>query len=226
MLKKILIALSVLVNLAVLVMVGVVGLWWYGYRVDLRDRVIGPMRERAASFYDEFEVAPGEYVFLGDSITAGGLWQEMFPTVPAKGRGVGGDMTKDLLERLETFTRGQPKRLYIMIGTNDLGMGIERQQILANYRELLERVRRESPGTEVYVQSVLPRAVEYRERIVELNADIESLALSSGAQFIDLYADFLGPDGSLRDDYSNDELHLNGSGYRRWQQELLPHVID
>ena len=223
--KKILVVLSVLVNLAVLAALGV-GLWLYSNPAELRDLVIGRARERVASFYEQFGVGRGEYVFLGDSITHGGLWSEMFPTTPVKGRGVGGDTTSDLLERLGAVTRGQPARLYIMIGTNDLTLGVERQQTLANYREILERVRRESPATEIYVQSVLPRAVEYRDRIVELNRDIESLALSRGAHFIDLYAAFLGPDGSIRNDYRNDELHLTGLGYRRWQQELLPHVVE
>jgi len=222
--KRVLVVLSVLLNLVIVVTAGV-ALWLYANPDEIRERVVGPRRDRTESFYEEFAVSPGEYVFLGDSITRGGFWEEMFPSAPIKGRGVGGDMTRDLLARLDAITSGMPGRIYLMIGTNDLFVGVPRDEILANVRELIERVRRESPATELYVQSVLPRGAEFRERIVDLNTELESLVLTSGGSYIDLYALFVDPDGSLRDDYTNDELHLNGLGYRRWQQALLPHVV-
>ena len=35
-------------------------------------------------------------------------------------------------------------------------------------------------------------------------------------------AAFLAPDGSLRDELTFDEVHLNGAGYHLWQSLLEP----
>jgi hypothetical protein len=43
-------------------------------------------------------------------------------------------------------------------------------------------------------------------------------------RWIDLYPRFLAPDGSIRDDLSNDELHLLGPGYDLWRDAIAHHV--
>ena len=48
--------------------------------------------------------------------------------------------------------------VFLLIGTNELAPSLDPAPSLARQREILERIRRESPDTRVFVQSLLPRA--------------------------------------------------------------------
>ena len=70
-----------------------------------------------------FEVLPihsGDIVFLGNSITDGGEWNELLANPRVKNRGISGDRSGWLLDRLDPIVGGHPKKLFLMIGVNDL----------------------------------------------------------------------------------------------------------
>ena len=180
---------------------------------------------RKVSFFEHYPVQAGDVVFLGDSITDGGEWAEMFPAIATRNRGIGGDTTTGVLARLQQVTDGQPAALFIMIGTNDLTHGpAERQVSYSQYSEILQRVRDESPATVVYALSLLPRAENLRLEVEAYNREVQRLSADTGATYIDLYSHFLDADGSIGDAYSNDELHLNGPGYELWRSLLTQYV--
>ena len=106
-----------------------------------------------------FEVLPihsNDIVFLGNSITDGCEWAELFDNPRIKNRGISADRTGWMLERLDPIVKGQPKKLFLLIGTNDLAAGIAPQTVVDNIRRILERFRTESPRTKLYVQSIFP----------------------------------------------------------------------
>lgn len=183
-----------------------------------------PRSERRATFFSLSPVAPGDVVFLGDSITAGGRWSELFPGVPIRNRGIGADRTDHVLARVDQVVAGRPAKVFLKIGTNDLGSGFPLVEIVENYRSILEAFRDGSPATAVFVQSILPRQAEQRARVEALNGELSALATEFGYPFIDLYPAFLADDGSIRDEFSNDELHLLGAGYQKWKELLEPYL--
>ena len=217
--KKALLGLSVALNLIV---IGTATWLWVGN--PFRSFVHPMMTTAAVSFFDAYPVEPGDIVFLGDSITFGGHWNEIVPGHPVRNRGIGGDRTDDVLARLEPILEGRPGKLFLLIGTNDLGTDIPHDAIVANYATLLDRFARETPSTVVYVQSVMPRAAEYRERVERLNEALRALAAERGLTYVDLYPAFLAEDGSIRDELTFDEIHLTGVGYREWYRLLEPHL--
>lgn len=180
----------------------------------------------AVSFFDAYPVAAGDIVFVGDSITAGGQWSEVFPDVTVKNRGISGDMTEDLLKRLGQITIGKPRKIFLMIGTNDIGLGAPDELTQRNYRDILDQIVRESPETQVYVQSILPREAKRCEDVIALNAAIAEMAQTRGLMYVDLFQAFVNEDGSIRDEFSLDGLHLSGQGYRHWQSVIEPHVLE
>jgi len=95
-------------------------------------------------------------LFLGDSITDGGEWCELFGDARLKNRGISGDVTWGVLDRLSEVTAGKPVKIFLMIGVNDLARGKTVEEIIANYETIVERIRRETPQTQLYIQSVLP----------------------------------------------------------------------
>ena len=155
--KTWLIRLSVILNLLCAV---AVGLLYFNVGALLRD-FLAPMHERKVSFFETFPPPAGATVFLGDSITEGGQWREMFPTVEVRNRGIGGDTTTGVLERLQQVSSAAPQRVFLMIGTNDLTHGPgSRETSYQQYRQIVERLQQASPHSEIYLQSLLPRAAK------------------------------------------------------------------
>ena len=64
---------------------------------------------------------PGEIVFIGNSITEGGLdWSGKFGIAHIRNRGIAGDVTDGVMKRLNEITYFKPKAVFILIGINDL----------------------------------------------------------------------------------------------------------
>jgi len=190
------------------------------------DRLIRRHHEQKADFFRRWPVQPGDIVFLGDSITDGARWDELFPGLPVKNRGINADTTTGVLARLKEITAGQPATIFILIGTNDLPWFMFRSDraIIRSYQQILERIRTESPNTSVFVQSILPRRRRYAHRIRRLNALLERMTTGCNCIYVDLYSHFAGVDGAIRSDLSNDHLHLMAEGYAIWQRILEPQI--
>ena len=221
MVKKIAIGISATVNLAIVA--GAIWLTSGGVEVLAKAYIVKPHYDRSVSQSEELPVQAGDTVFLGDSITEFGAWHDIFPDTHIRNRGIAGDETAGVLARLDQVTAGKPGQVFLMIGTNDLTFGVDEKETVANVEKIVSRMNRESPGAEVFVQSVLPRGQDYRERVESLNRKLQS-AVSGEATWLDLYPHFLDEDGSLADAYSNDELHLLGEGYLLWRDIIRPHL--
>jgi lysophospholipase L1-like esterase len=164
-------------------------------------------------------------VFLGDSITQGGLWQEWFAGAPVLNRGIDGETSGDLLRRVDSAVC-EPRAVFLLIGTNDLTWGASLQQITANVRALLAEIERRAPATPVVVQSVMPRTPRFRDDLRLLNRAYRQLVDGSGEHvaYLDLWPALADGDGDLRAEFTEDRLHLNGPGYAAWVEVLRPHV--
>lgn len=212
------VGLNILTILAVLAAV-------IGAKSLLRHTVMKIGYEGRVSKFDAYPIATGDVVFLGDSITEGGLWHEMFPGIPVKNRGISGDTTEGVVARLDQITRGKPGKVFLLIGTNDLFHNEPIDTVVENISTIVNTIQDNSPETEIFVQSILPRADDYKDRVEALNAGVKE-AVTGKAQWIDLYPLFLDPeDGSIRNDLSLDELHLVGKGYLLWQDRIQPLVM-
>ncbi len=178
------------------------------------------------SFFQHFPVEPGDFVFLGDSITDGARWDEIFPGVPVKNRGINADVVSGVLARMDEILPGRPAAIFILIGTNDLPWYVNHsdKHILENYNAILASIKAQSPGTRVFVQSILPRKARYARRIRALNAGLETLARRFDYTYIELFPHFAGPNGGIRPELTNDQIHLLGNGYVIWKGILTPYI--
>ena len=219
----------------------------YGYFVELnkydvtfnpRQELSGPPTEgyvwQPSGWYTErcslFKQVPldaDDVVFLGDSITEGGDWRELFPDADCRNRGIAGDTTQGILHRLDMITQAKPRKLFLMIGINDLGARgkLEIPAILDDYRQILERLVEESPETQVYVQSVLPintrmfKPYFTNNDVEALNVGLLEMSSEMGVGYIDLYSRFI-KDSQLDETYTSDGLHLNPQGYYLWRDDI------
>ncbi|MCX8024429.1 MAG: GDSL-type esterase/lipase family protein [Thermanaerothrix sp.] len=192
------------------------------------ERLARTHHEQKCDFFAHHPVHAGDIVFLGDSITDGARWDELFPGLPVKNRGINADTTQGVLARLDSILPGQPAAIFLLIGTNDLPWFMFRsdRDILETYTAILERCRRESPNTQVFVQSILPRARGYAKRILRINAELEKLARRFGYTFVNLFPHFADPEGQIRRELSNDKLHLMAIGYDLWVEQIRPLIAN
>lgn len=178
-----------------------------------------------------FSVVPHsehQIVFLGDSMTDEGDWSKLFPNLSVVNRGIGGDTTLGVLNRLDQVIALQPREIFLMIGTNDLCFNRSISDTMTNYRKILNRLHAELPDTKIYIQSVLPfnetifpsRAFRTNENIKKLNVEIIKMAKAYNDPYIDLAPAFTGADGRLPSKYTVDGLHLNDSGYLLWREQI------
>lgn len=76
------------------------------------------------SLFEQLPIRGNDIVFLGNSITDGCEWAELFNNRHIKNRGISADRSGWLLDRLDPIVNGHPKKLFLMIGTNDLAAGV------------------------------------------------------------------------------------------------------
>lgn len=59
-------------------------------------------------------------VFLGDSMTEGAKWQELFDEKRVVNRGISGDVTYGLYARLDEVIQARPLKVFLLCGVNDI----------------------------------------------------------------------------------------------------------
>lgn len=159
----------------------------------------------------------GGVAFVGDSITDAGRWADAWPGLTVRNFGIGGDTAWGLKARAHQVTAARPDRIFLLIGTNDLGWNRTPEQVADGVAELLDLWGAELPETHIFVQSVLPRQPEFHDRITELNGRLRDVAADKGATFVDIHSAFVVEGGRLDPAVTLDDLHLTGEGYARWR---------
>ncbi len=195
---------------------------------DTLPRMIEHYQQKVAAFKKE-KTTTGKVLFLGNSITEGGNFKKLLKDSSIVNRGIGGDITFGVLRRLDEVTRFQPSKLYMLIGINDLSKGIPEDVILENMFLIVAQIKKTSPKTQIYVQSILPvnpsfknfpKGYDVMEGISVINGQLSKISKRFGYTYIDLYKHFLDKDGNMDATLSNDGLHLNAAGYQRWIKVL------
>jgi lysophospholipase L1-like esterase len=179
--------------------------------------------------FKSYPNATSDIVFLGNSITAGTDWNEQLGTTNARNRGISGDITFGVIERLQEVTEGKPAKVFLLIGINDVSRNIPDSVILNNYKRIVTTIKRESPQTQVYFHTLMPVNNEFTqfknhynkdEHILWLNEQIKLLSKQERFTVIDLYPHFVNADKKLDKKYTEDGLHLNADGYKVWTKIL------
>ena len=186
-----------------------------------------------ASHFELLPNDPGEIIFLGDSITDGCNWGEMLGNPKIKNRGISGDVTQGVLDRLDEVVESKPAKVFLMIGINDLAAGKTPKQILDNTKKIVRSILKVSPDTQIYLESLLPVNPDYpqfphhsnkTQEVLAINRVLQRLAEDFDLNYVDLYSKFAVNENKLNPVYTNDGLHLTGAGYRVWNQTLAPYL--
>lgn len=72
----------------------------------------------------------GRIVFLGDSLTEGMEWSELFSDPNILYRGIGTDTLRGIFERLDNIITLKLEKIFIIAGINDVGNGKSNSSII------------------------------------------------------------------------------------------------
>ena len=188
---------------------------------------------RRATLFEELPIGKKDIVMLGNSLTDGCEFNELLNNYHIKNRGIIGDIVQGLIDRIDPIIAGQPKKLFILSGVNDISHDVSADSIARAMEKLIVMVKQGSPRTKIYLQSMLPFNNDVREWkllkdrdhvVVEANELLEQVAKRQGVTWINLYPLFADDQGHLRADLTNDGLHLMGKGYLIWRDAIKQYI--
>ena len=188
----------------------------------------GKFKEIVAKWKTE-PITKKDFVFVGNSITAGTDWSKLLNLPNVINRGISGDITYGVLERLQPVIDAKPAKIFILIGINDISRNIPDSAILSNYKKMISSIRKGSKKTQIYFNTLLPVNASFEkfknhygkdEHILYLNNQIRAFK-AKNVTVIDLYPNFLDKDNHLRAELTKDGLHLIPEGYKVWAELLV-----
>ena len=161
--------------------------WDSTYRPGIYAMKVGQFRS--------FPNSTKDVVFLGNSITDYADWNELLQLNEARNRGISGDVTFGVLERLDEITEGKPAKVFILIGINDISRNVPDSVILDNYKKIIQRIKKESPKTKIYFNTVLPVNNTFPNRdhfnkdehILYVNDELKKLGTAEKITVIDIH---------------------------------------
>lgn len=189
-------------------------------------------RKRIDVFKNDIPTS-GCVFFIGNSITQqGGDWSERFGGSNIKNRGIAGDVTDGVLKRLDEIVYYKPKAIFILIGINDLfnihykedTKGMKYDKIIPsahyvgkNITKIAKTLHNRLPNTKIYVRTVMPTRRDFlKEDILKVNKVINKESKKGYFALIDFYSEFVDDLGYLAKGLTNDGVHLNEAGYKKW----------
>ena len=188
------------------------------YLIKNRGQGIVSLKNHRTSHLNTLKISDNQIVMLGNSITAECEWAELLQNKSIVNRGIIGDGTFDILDRLTPIIQAKPRKIFLLIGVNDL-LFHPLSTIGKNYEKIVKRIKTQTPETALYLESVLPIHNDLRRNglknadIDALNGQIFELSKKYNATYIDLASKLKNTEGGLQEDLSLDGIHLNGKGY-------------
>lgn len=191
-------------------------------------------------------VKKGEILFTGSSL------MEQFPVnelLMTNGmdqviynRGIGGFTTTDMLQHMEEMIFGtEPSRIFINIGTNDIGSpDYQLEALLERYEEIIVRIQERLPEAEINMMAYYPVnetdkipegewgktafVTRTNENINIANAAVENLAAKKGCRFINVNEGLADERGKLKKEYTIEGIHMYANGYQVVLQNLKKYL--
>ncbi len=200
------------------------------------DREKNNKKSNFALLNDRYALS-NQTVLLGDSITDFFNWYELFYDFSkATGqavynRGISGDTTDRLLERLETNVLSiKPRNVVLLIGTNDIGRGLPLSMSLANVEEIIKKTKLACPDVNFIIEAVYPINRSMRNsgekrsnaKIDEMNVQFKKLCEKHSCVWVDFTEKLKDKNGELKQEYTYDGLHINALAYEIVADNVIP----
>lgn len=183
-----------------------------------------------------------ENIKKGETLFTGSLLMEQFPInelLMTNGmnhviynRGIGGFKTTDFLEHMEEMVFGtEPSRIFINIGTNDIGsLDYKLENLIENYETIIRKIQKRLPDAEIFMMAYYPVnetdkvpqeewaknffVTRTNENTSIANEAVEKLAQKLGCHFINVNKGLTDEQGKLKKEYTIEGIHMYANGYQ------------
>lgn len=175
-------------------------------------------------------------IFVGDSITD---WYDLnnhynYDNKIIINSGISGYKTKNIIDRFDNLVeQHQADKLFLMIGTNDISAGIEEDEIVSNTIEIIDMIKKLSPNTKIYYETIYPVNNEIKknyvkikknEKINYINKKMKEYCDENDIIYLDVHSILVDENGNLDNKYTKDGLHVNETAYEIITEYLKPYV--
>ena len=197
------------------------------------------LRVNRLDYFRHASVATSAVVLAGDSQVDLFRNHELLPGRDTVNRGISGERTSQLLERLDNLLEGEDGALIVLVGINDFQAGRPLADVERDFTALAETAcgaRRRTYLVSVapvndalYKREILTRSNAKQPRgadVAALNAHMARLAQGCDRlAYLDL-ASVIAPTGEMDPRYTSDGLHLNAAGMRAFADLMSARVSE
>lgn len=191
----------------------------------LRQAVVAYYDEKVNTYaaenekYADYEV---DVAFIGDSLTDGYDLSKYYPQYVTANRGIGGDTTFGLEDRLQVSLFDlKPKVVVMLIGANNM------DSMFDNYESILVKLKENLPESKIVLLSLTAMGGEHWGRKNQLaaynNVSIKLYAEKYGFTFVDLFSPLYDVEiGEVYEGYTVDGGHFTHEGYVVVTNQITP----
>lgn len=128
--------------------------------------------------------------------------------------------------------RYNPSDVFINVGVVDLKNGAQDDDVVDNYRDIIDGIKENRPSAEITIMSLFPINKDVddydsnilndrvnNEKIMSLNKKLKELSNDKGVHFFDTF-ELLSRDGKLNETYSNNGVYLNDEAYKILRENI------
>lgn len=170
----------------------------------------------------------GAVLFTGASSIR--LWKTLaqdFPGITVINRGFGGSQLSDSIYFADRISiHYAPKTIVIQAGGNDINAHKTPEQVLADFKEYVTKVRAALPDVKIIFLNLgpSPKRWEQREAQQKANALVrEYIGTEKNLVYVDLWPSSIGSDGLPKPElYVADQLHPSAAAYAIRAELLRP----
>ncbi|MGZ5254346.1 MAG: GDSL-type esterase/lipase family protein [Flavitalea sp.] len=168
---------------------------------------------------------PNSILFVGSSSFR--MWndvQQDFPQHSIINRGFGGSNLLDVIQYADQIIYPyKPSKVVIYAGENDIAQNKTANEVFDRFRILFGMIRAELKDVPVVFVSIKPSPSResYLSEVKQANKLIRAyLAKQKNTSYVDVFTPMLNSDGSFKDIYVEDRLHMNRKGYDIWKEVI------
>jgi lysophospholipase L1-like esterase len=167
-------------------------------------------------------------LFLGSSIFDDVELNELFERNDIVNRGIGGDITYGVLNRIDDYLVDSPKCIFLKIGVNDFFWGFHIDSVKLNYVKIVDKIAYKN--IPLFIISTNQTSDKFKnsekinKQVKQLNLFLSQLTSCSNVVFVDINKDLTNEDG-LKNEFTPDGIHLNHKGYLVFKKSIQPYIL-
>jgi lysophospholipase L1-like esterase len=163
-------------------------------------------------------------LFIGDSITASFGSKHFDEHFIIENKAVSGDSTVETLSRIrKEWFEFKPDFISLCIGTNDFARFRSNDFIIAQIEKIISEIKKFS-DSKIILTTIFPTRENKprpNSRIDKFNALLKINSVKWNTLFFDLNKLMKDETNQLKEEFTDDGLHLTESAYNLWKDELV-----